>query len=90
MTPPSLSGRLDGLELAFHSRRNTIRDPAFGAPYEIDSRPSMYGRSAAGMVTEPSFSWQFSRIATSVRPTASPDPFSVWTNSALPVPPAGT
>ena len=44
----------------------------------------MYGRSASGTVTEPSAFWQFSSTATSVRPTASPDPFSVWTSSFLP------
>jgi hypothetical protein len=46
----------------------------------------MYGLSAAGMTTDPSSCWQFSRIAISVRPTASPDPFSVCANCALPVP----
>ena len=39
--------------------------------------PFMYGRSASGIDTEPSFCWQFSRIAISVRPTARPEPFSV-------------
>jgi hypothetical protein len=52
----------------------------------ILSRPSMYGLSAGGITTDPSFCWQFSRIATSVRPTASPEPLSVWTSSALPDP----
>ena len=46
----------------------------------------MYGLSADGMTTDPSSCWQFSRIAISVRPTASPDPFSVCANCALPVP----
>ena len=35
-------------------------------------------------VTEPSSFWKFSSTATSVRPTARPEPFSVWTNSFLP------
>src|SRR5882724_4878283 len=36
------------------------------------------------MVTEPSAFWKFSSTATRVRPTASPDPLSVWTSSFLP------
>ena len=39
----------------------------------------MYGRSAAGTTTEPSACWYCSRIATIVRPTAMPEPLSVWT-----------
>ena len=49
----------------------------------IRSRPPMYGRSAAGITTDPSACWLFSRIATRVRPTANPDPFSVCTKSFL-------
>ena len=45
----------------------------------ILSKPPTYGRSAAGTITEPSACWYCSRIATSVRPIAMPDPFSVWT-----------
>jgi len=41
------------------------------------STPPRYGRSAAGTVTEPSAFWKFSSTATSVRPTARPEPFSV-------------
>src|SRR5690606_31777603 len=50
--------------------------------------PPSHGTSASGIVTEPSASWPFSRTAIRQRPTARPDPFSVWTNSGLP-PPAG-
>src|SRR5205085_12167448 len=46
--------------------------------------PPMNATSAFGIVTEPSAFWQFSRIATSVRPTASPEPLSVCTSSFLP------
>ena len=45
--------------------------------------PPMYGRSTAGTVTLPSAFWKFSRMATSVRPTASPEPLSVWHSSFL-------
>src|SRR3989454_11465666 len=38
------------------------------------SRPPMYGRIAPGRITLPSACWPFSRIATTVRPTASPLP----------------
>lgn len=41
------------------------------------STPPRYGRSAAGTVTEPSAFWKFSSTATSVRPTARPEPFNV-------------
>ena len=50
----------------------------------ILSCPPMKGRSADGTVTEPSAFWKFSRIATSVRPTARPEPFSVCTSAGLP------
>jgi hypothetical protein len=46
--------------------------------------PPMYGRSASGTITEPSAFWKFSSTATSVRPTASPEPLSVCTRSGLP------
>lgn len=48
------------------------------------SKPPRYGRNATGTVTEPSAFWKFSSTATSVRPTARPDPFSVCTSSGLP------
>jgi len=41
------------------------------------STPRIYGRNATGTVTDPSAFWKFSSTATSVRPTASPDPFNV-------------
>src|SRR5437879_12324000 len=44
----------------------------------------MYSRRALGTVTDPSAFWQFSRIATRVRPTARPEPFRVCTASGLP------
>src|ERR1700704_2095696 len=50
----------------------------------ILSFPFMYSRRAPGTVTDPSAFWQFSRIATRVRPTARPEPFSVCTGSGLP------
>src|SRR6266850_8111594 len=50
----------------------------------ILSCPLMYSRKALGTVTDPSAFWQFSRIATRVRPTARPEPFSVCTSSVLP------
>ena len=37
-----------------------------------------------GTVTDPSAFWKFSSTATSVRPTASPEPFNVCTSSGLP------
>ncbi len=43
----------------------------------ILSAPPMYFLSASGMTTVPSGCWKFSRIATTVRPTARPDPFNV-------------
>jgi len=46
--------------------------------------PPRYGRSAAGTAIEPSAFWKFSSTATRVRPTASPEPLSVCTNSGLP------
>lgn len=42
--------------------------------------PPVYGWSASGTRTEPSGSWYCSRIATSVRPTARPEPLRVFTN----------
>src|SRR5204862_5073643 len=46
--------------------------------------PPMCDCSAAGTPTEPSWFWKFSSTATSVRPTASPEPFRVCTASGLP------
>ena len=43
----------------------------------------MYGRSAGGIKIEPSACWYCSKIATIVRPTASPEPLRVWANSAF-------
>ena len=40
-------------------------------------------RSTSGTTTEPSASWWTSRIAATVRASASPDPLSVWTTSGL-------
>ncbi len=48
--------------------------------------PSMNGRSASGIPTVPSGCWKFSRMAMSVRPTANPEPLSVWTCSAFVAP----
>src|SRR5262249_57249766 len=62
-----------------------------GCPWvvlRIASMPPMYGRSGAGIVTDPSLCWKFSRIAMRVRPTARPEPFSACANSALPDPAA--
>ena len=50
----------------------------------IKARPPMYGRSASGTVIDPSAFCPFSSTATSVRPTARPEPFSVCTNSFRP------
>ena len=61
-------------------RRGAVQDAA--APRR--ATPPMYGRSASGTVTEPSAFWKFSSTATSVRPTASPEPLSVCTRSGLP------
>jgi hypothetical protein len=60
-------------------RRGAVQDAA-----SRRATPPMYGRSASGTVTEPSAFWKFSSTATSVRPTASPEPFSVCTRSGLP------
>lgn len=49
----------------------------------ITSSPPMYCRKTAGTVTLPSAFWLFSRMATSVRPTANPEPFKVWQSSVL-------
>ena len=43
----------------------------------ILSAPPRYFLSASGMMTVPSGCWKFSRIATTVRPTARPEPFNV-------------
>ena len=48
------------------------------------SSPPRYARKAAGTLTEPSGCWPFSSTATSVRPTARPEPLRVCTNSVLP------
>ena len=48
------------------------------------SKPFMYGCSTSGIATLPSAFWKFSRIATKVRPTARPEPFSVCSSSGLP------
>ncbi len=45
----------------------------------------MYGRRTSGITTEPSACCRFSSTATSARPAATPDPFSVCTGSSLPV-----
>jgi len=45
-----------------------------------DGRPDLL---ESGTVTDPSGRWYVSRIAATVRARARPDPFSVWTNSAL-------
>lgn len=50
---------------------------------EIRSNPPMYGRNTGGITTDPSACWKFSSTATTVRPTARPEPLSVWTNSGL-------
>ena len=44
------------------------------------------GTSADGIVIDPSLCCPFSTTATSVRPTANPDPFKVCSNSGLPSP----
>ncbi len=44
----------------------------------------MYGRSASGTCTDPSACWYCSRMATTVRPMATPLPFSVWARRGLP------
>jgi len=49
----------------------------------IRSVPSQ-GCSASGTWMEPSARWWFSRRATRVRPTATPEPLSVWTWRGLP------
>ena len=43
----------------------------------IRSMPFIYGRRASGRRTDPSGCWKFSKIALTVRPTATPEPFSV-------------
>jgi hypothetical protein len=48
---------------------------AFGAG--MLASPPTYGRSASGMPIDPSARWYCSRIATSVRPIATPEPLSV-------------
>ena len=48
----------------------------------MTSRPR-YGRSTSGTVTEPSGRWYVSRIAATIRASASPEPLSVWTSSGL-------
>src|SRR5690606_2910924 len=49
------------------------------------SSPPSQGRNARGMAMLPSGCWWFSRTATSVRPTARPEPFNVCTSSGLPL-----
>lgn len=58
----------------FHASSFTL---SAHAPGSSRAMPPMYGRNATGIVTDPSAFWPFSRIATSVRPTASPEPFNV-------------
>ncbi len=55
-----------------------------GAPQPMRSTPPMYGTSAFGKRIDPSACWPFSSTATSARPTASPEPFSVCTKAGLP------
>src|SRR3989337_2617163 len=50
----------------------------------IFSIPPMYGLRASGIITPPSSCWQFSSIATTVLPTARPEPLRVWTNLGFP------
>ena len=69
--PPLLIGCIAGRRPEFYQARRV-------------SKPPRYGRRASGIVTEPSAFWQFSSTATRVRPTASPEPFRVCTNSFLP------
>src|SRR5690606_11835310 len=47
------------------------------------SRPFMYPRRASGTSTEPSACWFCSRMATSVRPIARPEPLSVCAKRGL-------
>ena len=54
-----------------------------GYVVSMRSSPPIYGRKASGMQTVPSACWYCSNMATTVRPTARPEPFRVWTNSVL-------
>ena len=58
---------------------------AFGSS---TSTPPMYGWSAGGIFTLPSACWCCSRIATSVRPVARPEPFRVWSSRGFFMPSA--
>ena len=61
--------------------------PATGVPIEVGYRMTsqpMYFTSTSGSLTLPSACWQFSRMAATVRPTATPLPLRVWVSSALP------
>jgi soluble lytic murein transglycosylase-like protein len=73
---PSWTKRPAGLEAFGPAETGSARG-------DRTSRPPMYGRRTAGMVTLPSACWLFSRMATSVRPTARPEPFRVWQSSGL-------
>jgi hypothetical protein len=57
-------------------------------PGSMTSRPPMYGTSASGTWIAPSWRWQFSMTAIIARPTAMPEPLSVWTKR-VPLPSAG-
>src|SRR5258706_7578956 len=57
------------------------------ASHERTVLPSMYGTRALGTVSEPSAFWAFSMMATSVRPTARPEPLMVCTGSIFPFSP---
>jgi hypothetical protein len=66
-------------DFTFRNPHSEIRN--YGVPLlVILSAPPMYGRSTSGMTTLPSSCWKFSRMATTVRPTASPEPFRVCTS----------
>lgn len=68
----------------FHKKLERPAAAQFDDASSSRSTPPRYGRSAAGTVTDPSAFWKFSSTATSVRPTASPEPFSVCSSSGLP------
>src|SRR5690554_5647933 len=64
--------------------RERVCDQTSAPLASIRVLPPRYGCRASGRVTDPSACWPFSSTAIRQRPTARPDPFSVWTYSGLP------